>query len=76
MKGTYLRLIGWKQFIQLFISLTKHISDHIVTRLLMNYDLEDMLQLSILKSLGVNVTLRIMMKILANMMIGLMKVSY
>ena len=29
MKGTYLRHIGWKKFIQLFISLTNHISDHI-----------------------------------------------
>jgi hypothetical protein len=31
MKRTYLRHIGWKQFIQLFISLTKLILDHTVT---------------------------------------------
>ena len=31
MKWTYLRHIRWKQYIQLFISLTKLISDHIVT---------------------------------------------
>jgi O-succinylbenzoate synthase len=46
-----------------------------VTILFMNYGLEDLLQSSILKSLGVNVISRIMMKILANMMTGLMKVS-
>jgi O-succinylbenzoate synthase len=46
-----------------------------VTRLLMNYALEDLIQSSILKSLGVNVISRIMMKILENMMTGLMKVS-
>ena len=57
------------------IFLTNLISGHIVTRILMNYGLEDLLQSSILKSLGVNVILRIMMKILANMMTGLMKVS-
>jgi hypothetical protein len=60
---------------QLFISLTNLISNHTVTRLLMNYALEDLLQSSILKSLGVNVISRTMMKILANMMTGLMKVS-
>jgi hypothetical protein len=75
MKGTYLRHIGWNKFIQLFISLTKLISDHTVTRLLMNYGLEDLLQSRILKSSGVNVISRTMMKILANMMTGLMKVS-
>jgi hypothetical protein len=41
----------------------------------MNYGLEDLLQSSILKSLGVNVISRTMMKILANMMTGLMKLS-
>jgi hypothetical protein len=41
----------------------------------MNYGLEDLLQSRILKSLGVNVISRTMMKILANMMTGLMKVS-
>jgi O-succinylbenzoate synthase len=46
-----------------------------VTRLLMNYGLEDLLQSSILKSLGVSVISRIIMKILANMMTGLVKVS-
>ena len=61
--------------IQLFISLTLLISGHTVTRLLMNYGLEDLLQSSILKSPGVNVISRTMMKILANMMTGLMKVS-
>jgi hypothetical protein len=75
MKGTYLIHIGYKKFIQLFLSLTKHISDHTVRRLLMNYGLEDLLQSSILRSLGVNVISRTMMKILANMMTGLMKVS-
>jgi predicted component of type VI protein secretion system len=59
----------------LFISLTKLISGHTVTRLLMNYGLEELLQSSILKSLGVNVISRTMMKILANMMTRLMKVS-
>jgi hypothetical protein len=44
-------------------------------RLLMNYGLEDLLQSNILRSLGVNVISRTMMKILANMMTGLMKVS-
>jgi hypothetical protein len=61
-------------FIQLFISLTKLISGHTVTRLLMNYGLEDLLQSNILKSSGVNVISRTMMKILANMMTGLIKV--
>jgi hypothetical protein len=46
-----------------------------VTRLLMNYGLEDLLQSSILKSLGVSVISRTMMKILENMMTGMMKVS-
>jgi predicted component of type VI protein secretion system len=46
-----------------------------VTRLLMNYGLEDLLQSSILKSLAVNVISRTMMKILANMMTRMMKVS-
>jgi hypothetical protein len=46
-----------------------------VTRLLMNYGLEDLLKSSILKSLGVNVISRKMMKALENMMTGLMKVS-
>jgi hypothetical protein len=41
----------------------------------MNYGLEDLLQSSILKSLAVNVISRTMMKILENMMTGLMKVS-
>jgi hypothetical protein len=75
MKGIMLKHIGWKQSIELFIFLTKLISGHTVTRLLMNYDLEDLLQSKILKSLGVNVISRIMMKILANMMIEMMKVS-
>jgi hypothetical protein len=75
MKGTYLRHIGYKKFIQPFIYLTNLISRHTVTRLIMNYGLEDLLQSSILKSLGVNVISRTMMKILANMMTGLMKVS-
>jgi hypothetical protein len=44
-------------------------------RLFMNYGLEDLLQSNILKSLGVSVISRIMMKNLANMMAGLMKVS-
>jgi hypothetical protein len=41
----------------------------------MNYGLEYLLQSSILKSLGVNVMSRTIMKILENMMTGLMKVS-
>jgi hypothetical protein len=41
----------------------------------MNYGLEDLLQSRILKSMGVNVISRTMMKILANMMTRLMKVS-
>jgi hypothetical protein len=45
-----------------------------VTRLLMNYGLEDLLQSSILKSLEVSVISRIMIKILENMMTGMMKV--
>jgi hypothetical protein len=69
MKRAYLRHIGWKQFIQLFISLTKLISDQIVTRPLMNFGLEDLLQSSISKFLGAHVISRTMMKILANMMI-------
>jgi hypothetical protein len=52
MKRTYLRHIGWKQFMQLFISLTKLISDHTVTRPLMNFGLEDLLQSNILKFFG------------------------
>jgi hypothetical protein len=75
MKGTYLRYIGYNKFIQLFISLTKLISGHTMTRLLMNYGLEDLLQSSILKSLGVKVISGTMMKILENMMTGMMKVS-
>jgi hypothetical protein len=46
-----------------------------MTRILMNYGLEDLLQSSILKSLGLNVISRKLMKILANMMTGMMKVS-
>jgi hypothetical protein len=42
----------------------------------MNYGLDDLLQSSILKVLGVNVISRTMMKILANMMTGLMKVYF
>jgi hypothetical protein len=75
MKGIFLRHIGWNKSIQLFILLTNLISGHTVKRLLMNYGLEDLPQSSILKYLGVNVISRIMMKILANMMIGIMKVS-
>jgi hypothetical protein len=52
MKGTYLRHIGWKQYIQLFISLTKLISDHTVTRPLMNFGLVDLPQSSIFKVFG------------------------
>ena len=74
MKRTYLRHIGWNKFIQSFISLTNLISDHTVTRPLMNFGLEDLLQSSISKFLVVNVISKTMMKILANMMIGLMKV--
>jgi hypothetical protein len=41
----------------------------------MNFGLDDLLQSSILKFSGVNVISRTMMKILENMMTGLMKVS-
>jgi hypothetical protein len=47
-----------------------------VTRPVMNYGLEDLLQSSTLKFLEVNVISRTMMKILANMMTGLMKVYF
>ena len=43
-------------------------------RLLMNYGLEDLLLSNTLKSLEVNVILKIMMNILGNMMTGMMKV--
>jgi hypothetical protein len=75
MKGTYLRHIGWNKYIQLFIFLTNLISDHTVTRPLMNFGLVDLLRSSILKFSGVHVISRTMMKILANMMTGMMKVS-
>ena len=75
MKRTHLKHNGWNKFIQLFISLTNLISDHTMTRLLMNCGLEDLLQSSILKFSGVHVTSRKMMKKLENMMTGLMKVS-
>jgi hypothetical protein len=41
----------------------------------MNFGLEDLLESSILKFSGVHVISRTMMKILANMMTGMMKVS-
>jgi predicted component of type VI protein secretion system len=47
-----------------------------VTRPLMNYGLEDLLQSSILKFLEVNVISRTIMKILENMMTRLMNVSF
>ena len=74
MKRTYLRHIGWNKFIQLFISLTKLISDHTMTRPLMNFGLEDLLQSNILKCSEAHVISKTMMKILENMMTGLMKV--